>query len=125
MFLVGIFEWWYSIGLRNYIRHNFLAILRTADFFSVGLLARTLFNPFRQISANSHSNGSLAEQLSAFTDRLFSRMIGAVVRTFMIVIGILVIIIRTLTAGVMILLWIILPSLPIIGVVLWRIGETL
>lgn len=125
MFLVGIFEWWYGTGLRGHLKQNFLAILRTADFFSVGLLLRTLFNPFRQISANNRSDGSLAEQIGAFTDRLFSRMIGSVVRTFMVIIGILVIILRTLLAGVMIFLWIILPFWPIVGIILWQMGVAL
>ncbi len=40
-------------------------VLRTADFFSVGLLLKTLFNPFRQISA-APVGGDLSVQLSAF-----------------------------------------------------------
>ena len=68
MFLVGIFQWWYGNGLLQYIRQSFLGVLRTADFFSVGLLLKTLFNPFRQISA-APVGGDLSVQLSAkYTD---------------------------------------------------------
>lgn len=86
MFLVGIFQWWYGNGLLQYIRQSFLGVLRTADFFSVGLLLKTLFNPFRQISA-APVGGDLSVQLSAFFDKMFSRVIGAVVRSMVIIIG--------------------------------------
>ena len=51
MFLVGIFQWWYGAGWRRHMQRVGLGVLRTADFFSIGLLVRTLFDPFRQISA--------------------------------------------------------------------------
>ena len=121
MFLVGIFQWWYGNGLLQYIRQSFLGVLRTADFFSVGLLLRTLFNPFRQISA-APVGGALSVQLSAFFDKLFSRAIGAVVRSMVIIIGILMILLRFLWMIVGIIMWLALPLMPFIGITLWQLG---
>ena len=121
MFLVGIFQWWYGNGLLQYIRQSFLGVLRTADFFSVGLLLKTLFNPFRQISA-SPVGGDLSVQLSAFFDKMFSRVIGAVVRSMVIIIGILMILLRFLWMIVGIIMWLALPLMPFIGVILWQMG---
>ena len=121
MFLVGIFQWWYSNGLLQYIRQSFLGVLRTADFFSVGLLLKTLFNPSRQISA-APVGGDLSVQLSAFFDKMFSRVIGAVVRSMVIIIGILMILLRFLWMIVGIIMWLALPLMPFIGIILWQLG---
>ena len=121
MFLVGIFQWWYGNGLLQYIRQSFLGVLRTADFFSVGLLLRTLFNPFRQISA-APVGGALSVQLSAFFDKMFSRVIGAVVRFMVIIVGLLMILLRFLWMIVGIIMWLALPLMPFIGIILWQLG---
>lgn len=121
MFLVGIFQWWYGNGLLQYVRQSFLGVLRTADFFSVGLLLKTLFNPFRQISA-APVGGDLSVQLSAFFDKMFSRAIGAVVRSMVIIIGILMILLRFLWMIVGIIMWLALPLMPFIGIILWQLG---
>ena len=121
MFLVGIFQWWYGNGLLQSIRQSFLGVLRTADFFSVGLLLRTLFNPFRQISA-APVGGALSVQLSAFFDKLFSRAIGAVVRSMVIIVGILMILLRFLWMIVGVIMWLALPLMPFIGIILWQLG---
>lgn len=121
MFLVGMIQWWYGAGLWRHIKLSGLGILRTADFFSVGLLARTLFNPFRQISAGQ-VNGPLPLQLQAFFDRLFSRVIGFFVRSMVIICGLVVIVVRCAWTLVSIMIWVLLPILPLIGLILWQMG---
>ena len=108
----------------RHVQLSGLGILRTADFFSIGLLARTLFSPFRQISAGK-VRGPLPVQLRAFADRLFSRVIGGVFRTILIVVGVIVIFVRAVWAVCSIVIWTILPITPIIGVVLWKMGVIL
>ena len=105
----------------QYIRQSFLGVLRTADFFSAGLLLKTLFNPFRQISA-APVGGDLSVQLSAFFDKMFSRVIGAVVRSMVIIIGILMILLRFLWMILGIIMWLALPLMPFIGIILWQMG---
>ena len=121
MFLVGIFQWWYGSGWLRHLRRSYVGILRTADFFSIGLLLKTLFNPFKQISA-SNVQGGFPVQLSAFFDRLFSRVVGGVIRTLTIVVGLFAILLRTLWTAVSMLLWTVLPLTPIVGVLLWLSG---
>ncbi len=121
MFLVGIFQWWYGSGWLRHLRRSYVGILRTADFFSIGLLLKTLFSPFKQISA-SNVQGGFPVQLSAFFDRLFSRAVGGVIRTLTIVVGLFAILLRTLWTAVSMLLWTVLPLTPIVGVLLWLSG---
>ena len=121
MFLVGILKWWYGSGwlARVQIIKNRLA--SSADYFSVGLLATTLFAPFRHISAGKVS-GPIGDQLRALVDRLISRTIGAFVRTFMIIFGLLAMLVQTLFGIIVLIFWLILPLLPVIGLILMVIG---
>lgn len=90
------------------------------DFFSVGLLAGSLFAPYRQISA-SGGNGTAGDQLRAFGDRLFSRVIGAVIRSALIVIGLVSALAVGVVGLIIVAAWPILPVLPIVGVFLVQV----
>ena len=63
--------------------------------------------------------------IRAFFDRLISRIIGAVVRTLVIFIGIIAIAIVVIFELIGVLAWLVLPVLPVIGFILWRLGVTL
>lgn len=124
MFLVGIFQWWYGPGWLRHVRRSYVGVLRVADTFSVGLLAKTLFNPFKQISAADVSGG-FPVKFQAFLDRLFSRVVGMVIRTFTILLGLVVIAVRALWTLISVIAWTLLPLSPIIGIVFWISGVTL
>lgn len=122
MFLVGLISWWYGrgwMGQWKRIAHRFAA---TLEFFSVGQLIGTLFSPFRQISANASGDGSFGSAFRSMIDQLISRMIGAFVRFFTILFGLVVIILQAVYELVIMLFWWILPVLPIIGCILLAIG---
>lgn len=84
-----------------------------ADFFSIRLLVRNMFAPFRQISAGGASSQALSAQLSAFFDRLLSRFVGAMVRFFLLVIGTIIIIVQAVTGAIIAILW---PLAPLLAV---------
>lgn len=117
MFIVGLLGWWYGAGWRLYIRRVGDRLMATADFFSIDLLLATLFSPFKQISAG-HVRGSLEVQFRAFIDQLISRLIGAMVRSFLILMGSVSLVLTLLLGGIGLVLWLCMPLLPIIGVVL-------
>ncbi len=123
MLLVSFFKWWYGDGWRQRARMVIDRIDSTTDYFSLDLLVKTLFAPFRQISAGS-VDGSLEVKLRALGDRLISRLIGAIVRSMLIVIGLLTIAIQTLLGGIVLLVWVIVPAFPLIGLVMMFIGWT-
>lgn len=121
MFLVGIMSWWYGNGFRLRLQMIGGRIARTNDYFSIGLLITTLFAPYRQISAGKVS-GSLSAQMHAFGDRLISRCIGAIVRTFMIMFGLVVIFLQSISGVIIMLFWIFIPLFPVIGLLATVIG---
>jgi len=121
MFLVGILSWWYGNGWLSRIQLIKERLAASADYFSVGLLTSTLFAPFRQISAGRVS-GPIGDQIRAFFDRLISRIVGGFVRTFMIVFGLVAMFIQAVFGGIVLLLWLILPLLPAVGLIATVIG---
>ncbi len=121
MFIVGLFSWWYGAGWKAQIKRVEERLASVIDYFSISLLIKTLFAPFRQISAGRVS-GSIGVQWQAFVDRLVSRCIGAIVRSFMIVFGLVTLGITSVFGLVTIICWALIPLLPLVGLVLMTIG---
>ena len=121
MFIVGLLGWWYGAGWRERARIIGERLARTYDFFSLDLLLKTLFAPFRQISAGQ-VRGSLGVQFRAFFDRLLSRCIGAVVRTLMLIVGAVWTTVLAIAGLIEIVLWLFVPIFPIAGAVMFAIG---
>ncbi len=91
------------------------------DYFSIDLLVRTWFSPFRQISAGA-VDGPIGVQIRAFFDRLISRTIGGIVRSFMIIFGIVALAVTAAAGLVFIIAWALVPVLPLLGVGLAIVG---
>ena len=121
MFLVGIISWWYSAGWMGQLRRMFAQLTVTAGYFSIGQLFATLFAPFRQISAG-RVNGSMAVQFRAFFDQTISRVIGALVRLVTILAGIILLMAQLVIDVAIALTWLVLPALPIAGLILYVVG---
>src|SRR6476620_3998612 len=108
MIIVWAFSWWYGTGWLAQFTKLRQRIEASYDYFSIGLLIRTLFAPFRQISAG-RVNGPIGIKIRAFADRLISRVIGAFVRTILIFVGIVWMIVVVLIGALMLLLWLFVP----------------
>lgn len=122
MFLVGLISWWYGrgwVGQWKLMGHRFKA---TLDFFSIGQLLMTLFSPFRQISASPSADATVPAMFRAFVDRTISRVIGAFVRFFTILAGLIVIALQATYELLIMVAWWFVPLLPVAGFVLLAIG---
>jgi len=79
----AFFSWWYGRGWKL-VATSFRPRLRgVANAFSVRQLLRTLFEPWRRIVTEPGS--SLEDRWKAGLDNAFSRMVGFVVRSFVLV----------------------------------------
>lgn len=119
--LMAFFWWWYTEGWQRQVRAVENRLLGVIDTFSMDLILKTLFSPFRQISAGSVS-GPIGVQFRAFVDRLVSRGIGAMVRTIVLLTGCVFIFVSTFIGGLYLLLWPVVPLLPIIGLIIAMSG---
>lgn len=118
---MGAISWWYGEGWKQRAGLIRERLARTLDFFSIGLLLRTLFSPFRQISAGK-VNGPLGVKLRALADKLISRLIGAGLRLVMILTASLTVTVQAVFGVMILIVWAFVPLLPLVGVVLWTMG---
>lgn len=116
MIIVWALSWWYGAGYKAQLSLLHERLVGSYDYFSIGLLASTLFAPFRQISAGKVS-GPIGLRLRAFVDRLISRFIGAFVRLILIVVGIVWLALQAFVGAVVLLLWALVPIMPLVGFV--------
>jgi hypothetical protein len=117
MVIISLFSWWYTTGWMALVQKGSKRVESVLKFFSVPLLVTSLFAPFRQISAG-RVNGPLSVQLQAWGDRLFSRFIGAFIRTFLIIIGLLIVSLMSAVVLITVVLWPLLPAAPVIGLLM-------
>ena len=116
MVITSLLSWWYVEGWREQLTRIKWAFVRMADRFSIGLLIKTLFAPFRQISADEQARGN--NLATVITDKLVSRLIGCFMRTIMIIVGTITLILLAIVSAIRMLMWPLLPVLPIVGVIL-------
>ena len=118
-----MFLWWYAHGWSIFIQKIKVFFGNITDFFSMGDLLRTLFQPFRQISAASAgSESSLDLKFHMFIDRLVSRFVGFFTRLILLIVGSIIIIAGSIVSLALIILWPLIPFAPIAGIILTLIG---
>ncbi len=119
MAIAEMFLWWYSKGWRVFLSKLGSWFSDIADFFSMKSLIRTLFKPYRQISAESASaSDSFDIRFHMFLDRLFSRTVGFFTRLVLLLIGVIVIIFNSILSVILIILWPLIPFVPVAGIIL-------
>lgn len=123
MAILEMFSWWYIHGWLIFIQKIRAFLTNITDFFSMDSLIRTLFQPFRQISAASASaDSSLDLKFHMFIDRLVSRIIGFCSRLILLITGAIIIVGGGIISLILILLWPLIPLAPIAGIVLCIMG---
>lgn len=123
MLLWAFLSWWYGDG---WLQRALLVrerLVSTLDYFSIDLLLKTLFSPFRQISAGK-VRGGIDVQVRAFFDRLISRIIGSIVRLIFIVVGSVWFMVVAIIGGIVLVAWAFVPLLPVVGIMLAVSGWT-
>ena len=121
MHIVGLLSWWYTSGLKVASLRVFNRLANLFDYFSIDILLKTLFSPFRQISAGK-VRGPLGVQLRAFADRLISRIIGGIVRSIVMIFGLMAIIVAVILGAMYLVIWLLVPALPVVGFSLMALG---
>jgi hypothetical protein len=114
--------WWYFGGLSDQFGRIKKMLAKVNDQFSIPLLLKTLFYPFRMIDADKVYGPSLGDKIKAWADQMISRMIGGAIRIVVVIIGIIVLAVTVVISMLRMALWVALPILPIIvlvGSIIW------
>lgn len=92
-------------------------LLFNLNYFSVHLLLKTFFSPWRRLTVSYGRGFDVWRYLEAFIGNMTARIIGAIMKSFLIVAGILTEILILFFGLVIFLAWMVLPLL-LVGV-LW------
>lgn len=119
MVIAEMFFWWYTAGWGVFVRKIKEKFMNVIDFFSMPSLVKTLFKPYRQISAAGVSGTvSLEVKFRAFLDRLISRIVGFFARLILLITGTIIIVLWAAFGLVTVVIWPFVPMLPIAGIIL-------
>lgn len=113
--MVGLFfhylAWHYTRGTIDLLRNwsNFIWFVYT--FFSMALLARTLFSPFHKLDEGYKKGLDIGQWLETFTVNVLMRFVGALVRMFLLIIGLGMLVFVLLGGAVLLVAWVFAPFL--------------
>lgn len=112
--------WWY--GQEPVILWRAVVVISKKVFltFSVPVLLRTLFDPWKRDVTGAH-NPSLQQAFQIFISNLISRLVGFMIRFFTIIIGFLVTGLCFFLVLALLLIWLLLPII-IIGLLIHGIS---
>ena len=117
MLVRAFFQWWYGPGWRDAGTRLSRRIHQTYLDFSVPILLRTLFAPWRRII--TYPGKSIQAQARAVVDNLVSRCVGFVVRLMALTAAFAIITLNFVFGGLLLILW---PILPPLGFILIAAG---
>jgi len=95
---------------RNFLKFNF-------NYFSIPLLLKTLFSHWRRYKWQYGRSFDIGKYLNVFFSNLTSRVLGAIMRVFLILLGLLTQIFIIFLGIIVFLGWLALPALLIIGLI--------
>jgi len=94
---------------------NFL--LFNLNYFSIPLLLKTFFSPWRRYKVSYGKGFDIGRYFEALFSNLIFRTLGAILRSFLIFIGLLVEFFIIFTGAILFFGWLILPVLLIAGLI--------
>ncbi len=103
-------SWHYTKGVDYYIKSWMSTLRGIAHYFSLVLLLKTLFSPWKRLIVVDKSPGfNLQKQFEAFTFNLISVGIGFVVRFTLYWVGLIFILFSFLGGGMGLVFWLVFP----------------
>lgn len=108
MLLMAFFKWWYGAGWLGTVRESKRRLAAWADSFSLGILLRTLFAPWKQMDAYG------GKGLQPHIDKFISRFVGFGVRSLTLLAATASLLFVAVVRTVWIILWPCLPPLCIV-----------
>ena len=98
------------IGWKNFLKFGL-------NYFSIFLLLKTLFFPWHRYSWVYPKGFDIGKYFEVFISNLISRILGAIMRVFLIIFGILAEVFIIFTGALIFIGWLILPVLLIAGLI--------
>jgi len=109
-------SWYYKEGISYYIQSWLGTVSWVRHYFSLSLLLKTLFAPWKRLLISDTSPGfNLQKKFEVFTFNLISRGIGATVRLILFGTGAVIVLMTILGGAAGLIFWLIFPffGLPV------------
>lgn len=113
---IALFYWWYVLKPKELLAIFEKLLKKELSFFSMDLLLKTLFLPWKRDEINT-DNMSLQDKGRVFLMNLVSRLVGAVVRSGTIAVGISALVATMLGAFVLMTVFLALPILSVVLII--------
>jgi hypothetical protein len=109
LIIFGYLKWHYSKAIYSLteIWGNFLYFI--FEFFSISLLFKNFFDPWKRMSDQYPKNFDLKKYFYAFVTNIIVRIVGIIMRTVLIIIGLSCYILTAIFYPIVIIVWLVLP----------------
>jgi hypothetical protein len=117
-----LIEWisWHFFEMPKFLFEVWMNYFAFAtNVFSFTLLLKTFFAPWRRFNWGYPKSFDIVEYFNIFVSNIFSRILGAIMRMALIVIGFLFQIFVAIAGLIVIAGWILLPLIIIFGILLF------
>lgn len=115
MLFVAFLQWWYGPGWSEAVRNSKRSLDNLTQDFSIQILFRTLFAPWKQIDAFGRVNQSLGDKFRHAVDKFVSRFVGFIVRSITLMAAGVSFIAVLIARALWIICWPLLPlSIPVL-----------
>lgn len=114
--MFNLLNWWYKEGWRQTSQEPKRWLRKIYREFSVPLLLKTMFSPWRRII--SFPGRSFSDHVRAMIDNFISRTIGFIVRLIVLLAATLSMIFIVLVAAIEVIIWPLLPPSIILFIIL-------
>ncbi len=102
-------SWHYTRGLSDLIRLCKNIIWFIWNFFSIKVFLKTLLSPFKRLDVRARNKFSVEDVFSALVTNMLMRILGFILRSFFIVLGLSIEIIFIVAALVFFIVWLLVP----------------
>ena len=119
MIIMAFFQWWYGPGWKAQIEAIGGRMRAMSEMFSIRILVRTLFSPWKQIVTQTRSDQAVSIKLSAGVDNVVSRLVGFTMRSIVLLVATLSLVVVLILSIVIAIVW---PTLPALSLFLIPLG---
>ena len=116
LFIFDYLVWHYSRAFRDIFSLWFNFMWFVTHFFSIPLLFRTLFSPWKRLS-DEYERAGIEKMAETFVFNLMSRVLGGVVRSIFLGIGLSMLLLITAVLVILCVVWLFLPALALLSTV--------
>jgi hypothetical protein len=104
-------RWHYTQGVIDLVNNIINFLWFVYNFFSIPLLLRTFFVPFHRLQETAVKGFNIEQWAQALLVTTLMRLVGALLRTFLIAIGIIFLVAVFTGGSILLLAWLTMPLL--------------